>query len=231
MSEEQQQGLDFSMVIASTVHDMKNSLATLTQAHTEWLAKLSVQQRDTPEHGVIEYEFANLNGMLVQLLGLYKLGVNQLPLRPDYHELDDFIEAQLAHHQDVLASRGIAARVDITDASPLGFFDRELVGSVVGNIIVNAIGFAREQLAISIGDQDGQLKITINDDGPGYPGYLIERQTEYVQGINQGTGSTGLGLYFAAHIARLHVRNGIQGRIEIANGGVLGGAMFSIYLP
>ena len=231
MSEEQQQGLDFSMVIASTVHDMKNSLATLTQAHSEWLAKLSVQQRDTPEHGVIEYEFANLNGMLVQLLGLYKLGVNQLPLRPDYHELDDFIEAQLAQHQEVLASRGIAARVDITDASPLGFFDRELVGSVVGNIIVNAIGFAREQLAISIAEQDGQLKITINDDGPGYPAYLIERQTDYVQGINQGTGSTGLGLYFAAHIARLHVRNGIQGRIEIANGGVLGGAMFSIYLP
>ncbi|MCF9017562.1 MULTISPECIES: sensor histidine kinase [Pseudomonas syringae group] len=231
MSEEQQQGLDFSMVIASTVHDMKNSLATLTQAHSEWLAKLSVQQRDTPEHGVIEYEFANLNGMLVQLLGLYKLGVNQLPLRPDYHELDDFIEAQLAHHQEVLASRGIAARVDITDASPLGFFDRELVGSVVGNIIVNAIGFAREQLAISIGAHDGQLKITINDDGPGYPAYLIERQTDYVQGINQSTGSTGLGLYFAAHIARLHVRNGIQGRIEIANGGVLGGAMFSIYLP
>lgn len=231
MSEEQQQGLDFSMVIASTVHDMKNSLATLTQAHSEWLAKLSVQQRDTPEHGVIEYEFANLNGMLVQLLGLYKLGVNQLPLRPDYHELDDFIEAQLAHHQEVLASRGIAARVDITDASPLGFFDRELVGSVVGNIIVNAIGFAREQLAISIAEQDGQLKISINDDGPGYPAYLIERQTDYVQGINQGTGSTGLGLYFAAHIARLHVRNGIQGRIEIANGGVLGGAMFSIYLP
>ncbi|RMS71400.1 Sensor histidine kinase [Pseudomonas savastanoi] len=169
--------------------------------------------------------------MLVQLLGLYKLGVNQLPLRPDYHELDDFIEAQLAHHQDVLASRGIAARYEIDDMSPLGFFDRELVGSVVGNIIVNAIGFAREQIVISIGEEGGQLKITLNDDGPGYPAYLIERQTEYVQGINQGSGSTGLGLYFAAHIARLHVRNGMRGRIEIANGGVLGGAMFSIYLP
>ncbi|RMV76129.1 Sensor histidine kinase [Pseudomonas caricapapayae] len=231
MSEKTEQGLDFSMVIASTVHDMKNSLATLTQAHSEWLAKLSVQQRDTPEHGVIDYEFANLNGMLVQLLGLYKLGVNQLPLRPDYHELDDFIEAQLAHHQDVLASRSIAARYAIDDMSPLGFFDRELVGSVVGNIIVNAIGFAREQILISVGDEGGQLKITLNDDGPGYPAYLIERQTDYVQGINQGSGSTGLGLYFAAHIARLHVRNGMRGRIEIANGGLLGGAMFSIYLP
>ncbi|KPY34324.1 Osmosensitive K+ channel histidine kinase kdpD [Pseudomonas savastanoi] len=195
------------------------------------MAKLSGHQRDMPEQGVIDYEFANLNGMLVQLLGLYKLGVNQLPLRPDYHELDDFIEAQLAHHQDVLASRGIAARYEIDEMSPLGFFDRELVGSVVGNIIVNAIGFAREQIVISIGEEGGQLKITLNDDGPGYPAYLIERQTEYVQGINQGSGSTGLGLYFAAHIARLHVRNGMRGRIEIANGGVLGGGMFSIYLP
>ncbi|ALD97107.1 MULTISPECIES: sensor histidine kinase [Pseudomonas] len=231
MSEEIEQGLDFSMVIASTVHDMKNSLATLIQAHSQWQAKLSVQQRDTPEHGVINYEFANLNGMLVQLLGLYKLGVNQMPLRPDYHELDDFIEAQLAHHQDVLASRGIAARHAIDVVSPLGFFDRELIGSVVGNIIVNAIGFAREQIVVSVGDEGGQLKITINDDGPGYPAYLIERQTDYVQGINQGSGSTGLGLYFAAHIARLHVRNGMRGRIEIANGGVLGGAMFSMTLP
>lgn len=121
MSEETEQGLDFSMVIASTVHDMKNSLATLTRAHSQWQAKLSVQQRDTPEHGVIDYEFANLNGMLVQLLGLYKLGVNQMPLRPDYHELDDFIEAQLAHHQDVLGSRGIAARHAIDVASPRAF--------------------------------------------------------------------------------------------------------------
>lgn len=226
-----QQGLDFSMVIASTVHDMKNSLATLTQAHTQWLARLPEAHRDTPENGVIEYEFASLNGMLVQLLGLYKLGVNQLPLRPDYHELDDFIEAQLAHQQEVLDSRGISARVDIDDLSPLGFFDRELIGSVVANIIVNAIRFAREKILITLGDDQGQLKISINDDGPGYPAHLIEHQTDYVLGINQGSGSTGLGLYFASHIARLHARNGVQGRIEIANGGELGGGLFSIYLP
>lgn len=228
---DKENGLDFSMVIASTVHDMKNSLATLTQAHSEWLAQLSSAQRDVPEHGVIDYEFANLNGMLVQLLGIYKLGVNQLPLRPDYHELDDFIEAQLAHHQEVLASRGITANSEIDALSPLGFFDRELIGSVVANIIVNAIRFAREEIVISASEEDGQLKIVINDDGPGYPAHMIENQTDYVQGINQGTGSTGLGLYFAARIARLHERNGVHGRIEIANGGVLGGGKFSLFIP
>jgi signal transduction histidine kinase len=224
-------GLDFSMVIASTVHDMKNSLASLIQAHGQWVKQLPEAQRGTPEQGVIDYEFAHLNGMLVQLLGLYKLGVNQLPLRPDYHELDDFIEAQLAFHQEVLASRGIVARYSVDDFGLPGFFDRELIGSVVSNVMINAIRFARTQVLITAGQVGEQLVISVNDDGPGFPEHMIERQTDYVLGINQSSGSTGLGLYFAANIARQHQRQGVPGRIEIANGGALGGGLFSISLP
>lgn len=228
---EQDPGLDFSMVIASTVHDMKNSLATLMHAHSEWLGQLPAAQRKTPEGAAIDYEFAHLNGMLVQLLGLYKLGVNQLPLRPDYHELDDFIEAQLAHHREVLDSRGIVASYEVEGLSPLGFFDRELIGSVVANIVINAIRFARSAILISAREEGEQLVISINDDGPGYPQGMIDAQSEYVQGINQRSGSTGLGLYFATHIAERHERNGVRGHIEIGNGGALGGGLFSIYLP
>jgi signal transduction histidine kinase len=210
---------------------MKNSLASLIQAHGQWVKQLPEAQRGTPEQGVIDYEFAHLNGMLVQLLGLYKLGVNQLPLRPDYHELDDFIEAQLAFHQEVLASRGIVARYSVDDFGLPGFFDRELIGSVVSNVMINAIRFARTQVLITAGQVGEQLVISVNDDGPGFPEHMIERQTDYVLGINQSSGSTGLGLYFAANIARQHQRQGVPGRIEIANGGALGGGLFSIFLP
>ncbi|MDH0749303.1 HAMP domain-containing histidine kinase [Pseudomonas sp. GD03842] len=228
---DQELGLDFSMVIASTVHDMKNSLASLIQAHGQWVRQLPEAQRGTAEQGVIDYEFAHLNGMLVQLLGLYKLGVNQLPLRPDYHELDDFIEAQLAFHQEVLASRGIAARYEVEDFGLPGFFDRELIGSVVSNVVINAIRFARKEVLISARQIDQQLVISVNDDGPGFPEPMIAHQADYVLGINQRSGSTGLGLYFAANIARQHQRQGVRGRIEIANGGELGGGVFRIYLP
>jgi signal transduction histidine kinase len=180
---------------------------------------------------VIEFEFAHLNGMLVQLLGLYKLGVNQMPLQPAYHELDDFIEAQLACHQDVFASRGIAATFEVDPLSPLGFFDRELIASVLANSINNAIRYARHAVLISASDEAGQLVLTINDDGEGYPAQMIEHQAEYVQGINHSTGSTGLGLYFAGRIAALHQRNGVGGRTEISNGGPLGGGVFRLYLP
>ncbi|HEY0288409.1 MAG TPA: HAMP domain-containing sensor histidine kinase [Pseudomonas sp.] len=224
-------GLDFSMVIASTVHDMKNSLASLIHAHGQWIAQLPQTQHETPELGVINYEFAHLNGMLVQLLGLYKLGVSQLPLRPDYHELDDFLEAQLALHEEVLNSRGIVASYRVEDFGVPGFFDRELMGSVVSNVIVNAIRYARHDILISAAQVGEQLVITVNDDGPGFPAPMIEQQGDYVMGINQSSGSTGLGLYFAAQIARQHQRKGVRGHIEIANGGELGGGMFSIFLP
>ena len=65
------QGLDFSTVIASTVHDLKNSLSALIQSHDQWLARLPEALRGGTEQGVIEHEFRHLNGMLVQLLGLY----------------------------------------------------------------------------------------------------------------------------------------------------------------
>lgn len=225
------QGLDFSTVIASTVHDMKNSLTVLMQAHGQWLARLPDTQARTDEQGVIDFEFAHLNGMLVQLLGLYKLGVNQLPIRPDYHELDDFIEAQLAAHQEVFKSRNLLVTYQVDPLSPLGFFDRELISTVLANAINNAIRYARQSLLICVGEETGQLVLTVNDDGEGYPVQMIERQAEYVQGINPSSGSTGLGLYFAARIAQLHQRNGVHGRTEISNGGPLGGGLFSLYLP
>ena len=227
---EEQQALDFSTVIASTVHDMKNSLAMLMQAHGQWQARLSEAQR-APEQGVIDYHFAHLNGMLVQLLGLYKLGVNQLPLQPAYHELDDFIEAQLVSHQDVFKSRGISATYEVDPLSPLGFFDRELIASVLANCINNALRYARHALLITVSDEEGQVVLSINDDGDGYPQALIERQDDYVQGINQSSGSTGLGLYFAGRIAQLHQRNGVCGHTRISNGGPLGGGLFKLYLP
>ncbi|MFJ2340301.1 sensor histidine kinase [Pseudomonas protegens] len=227
---EKQQALDFSTVIASTVHDMKNSLAMLMQAHAQWLARLPEQQ-NAPEQGVIDYQFAHLNGMLVQLLGLYKLGINQLPLQPAYHELDDFIEAQLVSHQDVFKSRGISAAYEVDPLSPLGFFDRELIASVLANCINNSIRHARHALLISVSDEEGQVVLSINDDGEGYPQGMIERQADYVQGINQSSGSTGLGLYFAGRIAELHQRNGVCGHTRISNGGPLGGGLLKLYLP
>ena len=124
-----------------------------------------------------------------------------------------------------------SATYEVDPLSPLGFFDRELIASVLANCINNALRYARHALLITVSDEEGQVVLSINDDGDGYPAEMLERQADYVQGINHSSGSTGLGLYFANRIAALHQRNGVEGRTEIRNGGPLGGGVFSLYLP
>ena len=127
--------------------------------------------------------------------------------------------------------------VAFSDELPVGgtlqlhYFDRELVASVISNVLTNAIRYAGHALLIGIEEDGEQLIISVNDDGPGYPERMLERQQDYIQGLDASTGSTGLGLYFAARIAALHERNGVTGRIEISNGGALGGGLFRLYLP
>ena len=102
---------------------------------------------------------------------------------------------------------------------------------MVSNIINNATRYAGHALLVTVREEQEMLVISINDDGTGFPAAMIAQQDQYVQGIEHSTASTGLGLYFAARIAALHERNGVRGRIEIANGGSLGGGLFRMYLP
>jgi K+-sensing histidine kinase KdpD len=223
--------LDFSTVIASTVHDMKNSLALLMQAYEKWSVELPPELNKPAERGMIEYESLRLNGMLVQMLGLYKLGVNQLPMRPNWIEVEDFLQEQLARHDEILQSRHIIGTYEVEEDGLMAFLDTELVGSVVSNVINNSIRYAQSAIHLKAWSEDDQLVIAIGDDGQGYPPSMIEHQSDYVLGINMSTGSTGLGLYFGQRIAELHQRNGVQGRIELRNDSTLGGGEFRIYLP
>jgi hypothetical protein len=38
-------------------------------------------------------------------------------------------------------------------------------------------------------------------------------------------------MYFSAMVSAMHINNGKSGNVSIANGGVLNGGFFSIYLP
>lgn len=226
-----QQGVDFSMVIASAVHDMKNSLALLMQAQSNLLHRLPDDLAWGTDRGIIEYESARMNGLMVQLLGLYKLDVNQLPMQATWHEVDDFVGEQLARISEILQARHIDYRYEVEPFDLMGFFDRDLVGSVISNILTNSIRYARSAIELRAWQEGEYLVLSVSDDGRGYPEAMIRDQAHYILGIKQATGSTGLGLYFSNCIARMHQRNGMSGHMELRNNGPLGGGEFRLYLP
>jgi len=222
----------FNLILASTVHDMKNSLGMLGQSLKSIFEHIDPAAIDTKANnlcGIVQYETSRVNNSLMQLLAIYKLENEQLPFNPSYYNLYDFLDEQRLLHLPLLEAKNIDCEIDC-DEDIEGVFDESLLGTVLENIIGNAIRYTKNKIAIRC-NQNDMLEIEIADDGSGYPEQMIKLEGNYIHGINQSSGSTGLGLFFAQKIAEMHKHKDQNGSIELANGGALNGGRFIIKLP
>ena len=60
---------------------------------------------------------------------------------------------------------------------------------------------------------------------------MLKSNDTNMRDFNISTGRTGLGLFFARIIAEAHTNDDKKGSIHLANGGVLGGSVFTLKLP
>ncbi|WP_168203136.1 sensor histidine kinase [Marinobacter fonticola] len=223
------ESLDFTMVMASAVHDMKNSLGMLLHSLDELGDEIPGSVGSSPRFNTLRYEAERVHGDLVQLLGLYRLDQDTLSAHIEEHFLPDYLEAQLARHVPLLEGHGLEHTLVCDSVS--GYFDAELLAGVINNTVNNAIRYTRSSIYISAGEHEGYLVIRVADDGSGYPHAMLQSASSAAEPINFQSGSTRLGLYFAEAVAHLH-RNGDRcGEIRILNGGPLGGGVFEIWLP
>jgi signal transduction histidine kinase len=222
----------FNLILASTVHDMKNSLSMLGESLNVILNTVEQQNLDDKtkaNYGVVQYESSRVNNSLMQLLALYKLENEQLPFNPNYINVHDFFEEQRLRQLHLLEAKNISCEIDV-DESVEAVFDECLLSTVLENIIGNAIRYSKSKILLSC-TQTETTNILVNDDGPGYPSEMIEMAGSYIQGINQSTGSTGLGLVFAQKIADIHSHRGKLGSISLSNNGRLNGGTFEFKIP
>ena len=82
----------FSIILASTVHDMKNSLGMMSKTLESVLTDLpeEIRNQSNKQYAVLQYEHSRVNNLLMQLLAIYKIDNNQLPFNPSYHNVYDF---------------------------------------------------------------------------------------------------------------------------------------------
>jgi len=221
--------IDFSMVLASAVHDMKNSLGmllnTLDELRTEHQQELSPSEK----FNMLQYEAERMHSDLVQLLAIYRLGEKNLSAHIDEHFVPDFLEEHLARHTPLLDGLGIDYSIDADEIN--GFFDQDLLTGVLNNTINNAIRYTRKRLKVTAKEKNGFLVIGIEDDGEGYPESMQHTGTLSFQSLNFETGSTSLGLFFASSVADMHSNGKRTGSIKLQNGGSYGGGVFEIWLP
>lgn len=226
--------MNFSDILASTLHDTKNSLGILFNNLEDIIT--DCREKQCPSHiefYKLQYEIKRLNNGLIRLLSLYKAEKSQLAINIDYHSIRDVLDEVFTQHELLLKSRGIKITT-VCDPSLFGAFDRNLIMGVLDNIINNSFRYARENLKISAFTENGYLVIRIEDDGEGYPPSMLfneKNNPEYKKEINFQNGNTGLGIYFSIMVAAMHKNNDLSGYISISNGGTFGGGVFSLYIP
>ena len=222
--------LDFSGVLASTIHDMKNSLGMVLNSLDEIVDPEAGKCRCTPEKvAQIQYEARRVNDNLIQLLTLYKVEKKQYIENITELPVADFLEECYLANKPLMEYRQIPLETECDD-DLIWFFDRDLLIGVIDNVINNAMRYTRNRIKLAASEEDGWLHIRIEDDGPGFPPHMlqaVDRETD----LDFRKGHTGLGLYFCSQVAALHVNQGREGYIALSNDGELGGGRISIYLP
>lgn len=230
MREDSQQ-LDISTFLVSSIHDMKNSLGVMAAFLEDALSAqgdLHSPGYDKTAHAL--YEAQRINDHLIQLLALYKIDQAFYPFDPQERRLLDLAQDALARVAQLAQFQGIALECDCPPELS-AWLDYDLVFGVVVQALHNALLYSRSRVLLIVAPLGGGVSIRVEDDGAGYPGFLLEQGDALGKGVCFHTGSTGLGLYFAGVAARLHSNGGQTGTTRLENGGQLGGGCFVLELP
>ena len=224
------------LFLASTAHDMKNSISVLSGTLETILADASPQTESAyPQMAHMLYQTRRLNDNLIQLLALYKqVGKPEYPFDIQPLEMGNLVEQIVAAGRVLLKSKGIALETDF-DPALIWHFDEDLIIGVIGHAINNAINYTKDTIRIAIAKVDGCLEIRVEDNGRGYPAAMLDAGVSAMHGSSKGvnflTNSTGLGLYFSSEVAKMHRHRERSGSLRLENGGLYGGGCFVLTLP
>jgi len=225
------QPLDFSLAFGSAVHDVRNSVGLLLHTLDEFMASNPPQNEEESQRAVVlNYEASRINNDMMQLPSIYRLENQRLFSSIEEALVKDFIDDSLLAHEILLTMKQVDVELDC-DPDLCWYFDPSLLRSVFSNVIVNTIRYTEDKMRIAVELVDDYLRLSIEDNGRGFPDELCKEPGEFLTRINFNTGSTGLGLYFSAKVAEMHKNKDRAGYIEVDNNSTLGGGAFRLYIP
>jgi two-component system sensor histidine kinase SenX3 len=227
---------DLLLFLASTAHDMKNSISVLSGTLERLLVASSPEDASAyPHMAQMLYQTRRLNDNLMQLLALYKrVGTPEYPFDVQPIEAGQLVDQVVALGRVLLDAKAIALDVEV-DRDLIWHLDEDLIVGVVSHAVNNAAHYTRDRIRLSLREAGELLEIRVEDNGDGYPPALLaagaEGLTGAAGGIDFRTNSAGLGLYFSREVARMHRHRGRCGSVRLENGGAFGGGCFILSLP
>ena len=165
---------------------------------------------------VMERHSNRLELLVEDLLTLAQLESGNPDLQLEIVDLPEFLREMIRDWEKKLATKQLSIVVDISPTlSPIRA-DRTRLQEALYNLLDNAVKYSREQgeIRLSARQRDGQLELSVSDEGIGIAGEDLPRIFERFYRADKARSpdrvrGTGLGLAIVKHVAQLH-----GGRVE-----------------
>ena len=222
-----------SKVQAEFISSVSHELRTPLTAIGGWAETLTYDEaiQGDSRRGVeiIERETSRLTKMVEELLEFTRIQDGRFRLNMERFDLGAEVEDAIFTYSRLMQQEHIALHFDGDGAENLTDYegDPERLRQVLLNLLDNAVKYGRDGGAVEVGlaDEDGWVRITVRDHGPGIPAAELPRVKEkFYKGSGKERGS-GIGLAVCEEIVTRH-----GGRLTIENAPD-GGVLATVLLP
>jgi two-component system phosphate regulon sensor histidine kinase PhoR len=217
--------------VANVSHELKTPITSIL-GFVESLRDGAVEEPERAKRflGIIEDHAHRLNLIIEDLLSLSRIESQEREIEREVIEVGSLVDAvmeacgPLARHKDVSLYRECECSTD-------AYVNESLLQQAVTNLVDNAIKYSPTgaSVGIELTRSNGELLISVHDDGPGIPKRdlprIFERFYRVDRARSRALGGTGLGLSIVKHIAQAH-----GGSVEVESE-VGRGSTFTIRLP
>lgn len=176
-------------------------------------------------------ETANMAQLVDRMLDFSALQAGRVSYGFSDHSVRDWLQGVLQKFQLQLAEKEFQVEVDIAEELPAVRIDPEAMGTVLSNLVENALQYAAtgKYFGIQAAARGGGVEITVSDRGPGIAPqnrkHLFDAFSSGGAGKNDKGAGRGLGLAICRQIVDAH------GGVIRAEDGPLGGTRMIISLP
>jgi len=193
---ERSQGLERQFLL-SVSHDLRTPLTSI-RGYAEALADNRAPD-PSQAASVILAESRRLERLVADLLELAKLGARRFSLDIRRTDVGEVVGDTTAGFTP--AAEGAGVRLDVAGPAlgeVVAAADPDRLAQVVANLVENALKFARLRIDIGADRSDGQVRLWVEDDGPGIgAGDLPHIFEPFYQSTRSPTRQVGTGLGLA----------------------------------
>ncbi len=197
--------------MATVSHEFKTPLTSILMGSSLLLegslGALNPGQKEAV--AAISEDGGRLSDFVSELLEISRLEAGKSVFHFGPCSLPEIAEASLRRFRDAAAAADIALQNRLDDSLPPATADPERISWVLGNLLSNALKYARAggHIVVSARVQQEMLEVSVQDDGEGIPPEYLNRIFDrfvQVPGQDVEMRGTGLGLSVAKGIIEAH---------------------------